>query len=68
MARRVMPPDGAQGGDAGLPSRLTVNGEVRDPVSVKSLSRGDAVVLETAGGGGFGVVPAAGSTEPPAGR
>jgi N-methylhydantoinase B len=68
MARRVMPPAGAQGGDAGLPSRLTVNGEVRDPVSVKSLSRGDAVVLETAGGGGFGVVPAAGSTEPPAGR
>lgn len=54
MARRVVPPQGTQGGDPGQPSRLTVNGEDRDPVSVKSLSRGDQVVLETAGGGGFG--------------
>jgi len=54
MARRVVPPQGAAGGQAGQPARLEVNGELRDPITVKQLHKGDRVVLETAGGGGFG--------------
>ncbi|MGD9942643.1 MAG: hydantoinase B/oxoprolinase family protein [Burkholderiaceae bacterium] len=54
MTRRVVSPQGAQGGQAGEPASLRVNGEERDPVSVKLLQPGDHVVLETAGGGGFG--------------
>lgn len=54
MARRVVPPQGAEGGAAGLPSRLRINGEDKDPVTVKRIDPGDRVVLETAGGGGFG--------------
>jgi len=54
MARRIVPPQGAAGGEAGLPARLEVNGELRDPTTVKQLHRGDRVVLETAGGGGYG--------------
>lgn len=54
MARRVVPPEGTAGGEAGLPARLEINGELRDPTSVKQLRKGDRIVLETAGGGGFG--------------
>jgi N-methylhydantoinase B len=54
MTRRVVPPQGVQGGEPGWPARLEVNGAERDPVGVKALHPGDRVVLETAGGGGCG--------------
>jgi len=54
MTRRVIAPQGAQGGGAGQTAQLQVNAVVKNPVDVKSLQHGDRVVLETAGGGGFG--------------
>lgn len=54
MTRRIVAPQGVRGGSAGQPARLRVNGEDRDPVAVKTLQPGDRVILETAGGGGFG--------------
>ena len=56
MTRRVSSPKGVEGGRPGEPARLLINGEVRDPVSVKQLTHGDVILIETAGGGGFGSV------------
>ena len=54
MTRRIEPPKGNSGGGAGAPARLLLNGEVVDPIRIKRLVRGDRIVIETAGGGGFG--------------
>ena len=47
-------PAGLAGGGAGEPGRLLVNGEQVDPTEPRILRAGDRVVMETAGGGGYG--------------
>jgi N-methylhydantoinase B len=60
IERRVVPPYGLQGGEAGAPFRITLEhatGEREDlsgKVHVK-LAKGDLVIIETCGGGGYGV-------------
>ena len=48
-------PAGLAGGGAGQPGRLTINGQVVDPTEPRILRAGDRVVMETAGGGAYGV-------------
>ena len=45
---------GVLGGGEGAKATLSVNGEARDPAAHYILERGDRVVIETGGGGGFG--------------
>ena len=57
--RRVVPPYGLQGGDAGAPFRVTLHraaGGSRELSGKENLAltRGDRVVMETSGGGGYG--------------
>jgi N-methylhydantoinase B len=47
-------PAGLAGGGAGQPGRLIINGEQVDPTEPRILRAGDRVVMETAGGGGYG--------------
>jgi N-methylhydantoinase B len=47
-------PAGLSGGGAGQPGRLVINGEQVDPTEPRILRAGDRVVMETAGGGGYG--------------
>ncbi|MGQ0652956.1 MAG: hydantoinase B/oxoprolinase family protein [Betaproteobacteria bacterium] len=47
-------PAGLAGGGAGQPGRLLVNGEEADPTEPRILRAGDRVVMQTAGGGGYG--------------
>lgn len=54
MPRREVAPKGADGGEDGACARLTINDRTVAPYEVKSLSRGDVVHFETAGGGGYG--------------
>ena len=54
MPRREVAPRGAEGGEDGAVAQLSINGEITTPYAVKSLSEGDVVLVETAGGGGFG--------------
>jgi N-methylhydantoinase B len=56
--RRVVPPWGVSGGGDGLPFRVTLNPgrearEVRGKETI-ALRRGDLVLVETCGGGGYG--------------
>ena len=59
LDRRVLPPWGVGGGGDGLPFRITLNPgtpgarDIGGKVSVR-LARGDLVLIETCGGGGFG--------------
>jgi N-methylhydantoinase B len=59
LDRRVVPPWGVHGGGDGLPYRITLNPgtpaarDVGGKVSLR-LTRGDLVLIETCGGGGFG--------------
>ncbi len=59
LDRRVVPPWGVHGGRDGLPYRITLNPgtsgarDVGGKVSVR-LTRGDLLLIETCGGGGFG--------------
>jgi len=59
LDRRVVPPWGVHGGRDGLPFRITLNPgtpaarDVGGKVSVR-LGRGDLVLIETCGGGGYG--------------
>jgi N-methylhydantoinase B len=66
LERRVVPPWGAFGGEAGTPFRVTLerNGTARDVKGKETvrLQAGDVVVIDTCGGGGYGD-PA---TRPPA--
>jgi N-methylhydantoinase B len=56
--RRVVPPYGLQGGADGAPFRVTLHrGETHRELNGKanlSLRKGDRVVMETSGGGGYG--------------
>ncbi len=51
-------PAGLAGGGAGQPGRLIINGQEVDPTEPRMLRAGDRVIMETAGGGGYGAVPA----------
>ncbi|MBI4182747.1 MAG: hydantoinase B/oxoprolinase family protein [Proteobacteria bacterium] len=54
VTRRLKRAPGAHGGAAGAPSRLLLNGRPIDPARHWVLSAGDRVLIETAGGGGYG--------------
>ncbi len=45
---------GVLGGGEGAKATLSINGEPRDPAAHYILERGDRVLIETGGGGGFG--------------
>jgi N-methylhydantoinase B len=47
-------PAGLAGGGPGQPGRLLINGEQVDPTEPRILRAGDRVIMETAGGGGYG--------------
>ena len=57
--RRVVPPYGLQGGAPGLPFRVTLHrdGTSRELLGKENLALavGDRVVIETSGGGGYGM-------------
>jgi len=55
--RRVRAPQGARGGEPGLPGRNLLNGEELPAKITRGLRAGDAVRVETPGGGGYGPVP-----------
>jgi len=48
-------PSGLAGGGGGLQGRLLINGIDVDPTEPKTLQPGDLVLMETAGGGAYGV-------------
>ncbi len=52
--RRVHAPDGARGGEPGLPGRNLLNGEELPSKTTVDLAAGDVLRLETPGGGGWG--------------
>lgn len=52
--RTIFPAFGIEGGKAGAPGVLHINGEKVDPKKQYVLSRGDTVILATPGGGGHG--------------
>ena len=52
--RRVRAPQGARGGEPGLPGRNLLNGEELPAKITRDLVAGDVVTIETPGGGGFG--------------
>jgi N-methylhydantoinase B len=54
--RRRRAPQGACGGEPGLPGRNLLNGEELPAKTTRSLGRGDVIRVETPGGGGFGHV------------
>jgi N-methylhydantoinase B len=54
--RRRTAPEGAQGGEPGLPGHNSVNGEEVPSKVTRELAAGDVVRVETPGGGGFGPV------------
>jgi N-methylhydantoinase B len=54
--RRLRAPQGARGGEPGLPGRNLLNGEELPAKATRSLRAGDVIRLETPGGGGFGHV------------
>jgi N-methylhydantoinase B len=53
--RRSHAPRGTRGGSDGAPGRTLVNGEEQPAKTTRQLRAGDAVRIETPGGGGFGV-------------
>lgn len=54
MTRLKCPPPGLHGGHDGQRGRLVVNGVELDPTEQRILKPGDRVIMETAGGGGYG--------------
>jgi N-methylhydantoinase B len=54
MTQCKSPTKGLAGGGAGKPGRLLLNGEAIDPTNPRVLKAGDRVLMETAGGGGYG--------------
>lgn len=69
--RTIFPAFGIEGGEAGAPGVLKINGETVDPKRQYVLQRGDTVSLATPGGGGHGPAveraPAAASADRAAG-
>ena len=66
IERRLVPPYGLQGGEAALPYRITLEHESgdREDLSGKThvkLAKGDRVIIETCGGGGYGAPSGDGS-------
>lgn len=59
MTRLRIPPPGLLGGSPGKPGRVTVDGKVCDLTEHLVLPPGAEVVIETAGGGGYGPPAAA---------
>jgi len=54
MTRLKYPPPGLHGGQDGRRGRLVINGVEADPTEQRILRPGDRVIMETAGGGGYG--------------
>jgi N-methylhydantoinase B len=52
--RTIFPAFGIEGGKAGAPGAVVINGAVTDPKRQYVLRRGDTVTLRTPGGGGHG--------------
>jgi N-methylhydantoinase B len=52
--RRARGPGGARGGEPGQPGRNLVNGDPAPAKITRALAAGEAVTIETPGGGGFG--------------
>jgi N-methylhydantoinase B len=52
--RRARGPGGARGGEPGQPGRNLVNGDPAPAKVTRTLAAGEAVTIETPGGGGFG--------------
>ncbi|HDI78411.1 MAG TPA: hydantoinase B/oxoprolinase family protein [Desulfobacteraceae bacterium] len=52
--RFIYPPEGLFGGKPGAKARFLVNGEPGNPYGLTQLKPGDIVVMDTAGGGGYG--------------
>jgi len=52
--RTIFPAFGIEGGEAGAPGMLRINGQVSDPKRQYVLKQGDTVLLATPGGGGHG--------------
>ncbi|RYJ00453.1 MAG: hypothetical protein EON47_13800 [Acetobacteraceae bacterium] len=50
----MFPAFGIEGGQAGAPGELRINGEKTDPKRQYVLKAGDTVLLRTPGGGGHG--------------
>jgi N-methylhydantoinase B len=48
------PPEGLFGGKPGARAQFLVNGQPGDPYGLTRLERGDVVVMDSAGGGGYG--------------
>jgi N-methylhydantoinase B len=55
--RRARAPQGARGGEPGLPGRNLLNGEELPAKVTRGVRAGDIVRVETPGGGGYGPVP-----------
>ncbi len=49
-----IPPDGLFGGRAGAGAQFLVNGQSGDPYGLTRLRPGDVVIMDAAGGGGYG--------------
>jgi N-methylhydantoinase B len=54
MTQLKSPTTGLAGGGAGQPGRLLINGQITDPTAPRVLKAGDRILMETAGGGGYG--------------
>ncbi|EKF40751.1 5-oxoprolinase [Nitratireductor indicus C115] len=54
MTQCKSPTKGLAGGGAGKPGQLLLNGDRIDPTMPRVLKAGDRVLMETAGGGGYG--------------
>jgi N-methylhydantoinase B len=59
MTQLKTPTTGLAGGGSGKPGQLVINGEKTDPTAPRVLKAGDRILMETAGGGGYGPRPAA---------
>jgi N-methylhydantoinase B len=54
MTQLKSPTTGLAGGGTGKPGQLVINGVKIDPTAPRVLKAGDRILMETAGGGGYG--------------
>ncbi len=52
--RHILPPEGLFGGKPGAKARFLVNGIPGNPFGLTQLKPGDVVIIDSAGGGGYG--------------